>query len=244
MVALEAPPPLQSPLFAVTPSPGNYFCSTTGDPPPPPLAQAHAASQENNGQTGALCLDKLTLTRDERYKKNAWRKTCRYLTLNTIAATGHHNTVCRQTSACFGSPHLPIRGIQSGGIEPLANPAPHLKELHTLALWALEQACPQVLEWAWASYPFVINNVFGEVKLALKHMAKPESPTDIPHISDHKNRGQKKPGKEGQTGSPCLVKPVLAQGVGGGGIQMHVHDRHREAKNSGAERKSKKTPLQ
>ena len=34
-------------------------------------------------------------------------KTCPYLTLTTIFATGHYNTMCRQISASSGGPHCP-----------------------------------------------------------------------------------------------------------------------------------------
>ena len=34
-------------------------------------------------------------------------KTCLFLTLTTIVATGHYNTMCRQISACSGGPHCP-----------------------------------------------------------------------------------------------------------------------------------------
>ena len=52
-------------------------------------------------------------------------------------------------------------------------------------------------------------------------MTQPPFPSTIAaqpcHItfSDHKSRGQKKPGKRQSDGLPCLDKAVLAQGGGG-----------------------------
>ena len=67
----------------------------------------------------------------------------------------------------------------------------------------------------------VINNIFGEVKLALKHMAKGpnnRSTTESRYISDHKSCGQKKnPVERRPDWVPCLDRPVLAQ-EGGGGV--------------------------
>ena len=41
------------------------------------------------------------------------------------------------------------------------------------------------------------------------------STTASGYISDHKNRGQKKPGKQRSDGTPCLDKAVLAKRGGG-----------------------------
>ena len=49
-------------------------------------------------------------------------KTCPYLTLTTIVATGHYNT----NFSMFWRSSLPIRGIRSCGTEALSNLAPHL----------------------------------------------------------------------------------------------------------------------
>ena len=49
-------------------------------------------------------------------------------------------------------------------------------------------------------------------------MTQPLSPSSVAtqrYVSDHKNHGQKKPGKDGQTGSPCLDRAMQAQGGGG-----------------------------
>ena len=44
------------------------------------------------------------------------------------------------------------------------------------------------------------------------------------YISDHKNRGQKEPGKQQSDEVPCLDTPVLAQwGPGGTAIADHMH---------------------
>jgi hypothetical protein len=42
-------------------------------------------------------------------------ETCPYLTLSTIVATGHYNTMCRQISASSGGPHCPSG--PSGAVE-------------------------------------------------------------------------------------------------------------------------------
>ena len=44
------------------------------------------------------------------------------------------------------------------------------------------------------------------------------STTASHYISDHKNRGQKKPAKQRSDGVLCLDKPVLAQG--GAGVHL------------------------
>ena len=93
-----------------------------------------------------MCLDKLVRARDL-----MWPKTCPYFTLTTIVATGHYNTMCRQLAACSGvlaahQGHHELWKVESGAVAP--NP--------------LDKT--------------VTNNICGEVKLALKDMAKAPNP--------------------------------------------------------------------
>ena len=71
----------------------------------------------------------------------------------------------------FWTSSLPIRVIKSCGIEALSNLAPHLKQLHMLALW--RRLCSRL----WSEFGFlilwyktVITNIFGEIKVALNNM--------------------------------------------------------------------------
>ena len=62
-------------------------------------------------------------------------ETCPYLTLSTIVATRalQHNVQANFSE--FWRSSLPIRAIRSCGIEALSHLAPHLEQLHMLALW-------------------------------------------------------------------------------------------------------------
>ena len=71
-------------------------------------------------------------------------KTCPFLTLSTIFVTGHENTMCRQISPSSGGPHCP------SGASDLCF-APHLKQLHMLALWG----------GLWSRLGFRFGNGFG-----------------------------------------------------------------------------------
>ena len=67
-------------------------------------------------------------------------------------------------------------------MEALSNLAPHLEELHMLALWGRLWSKLGFRFWNGFRLPIpwgkiVINNIFGEVKLALKDMAKVPNPT-------------------------------------------------------------------
>ena len=82
----------------------------------------------------------------------------------------------------FWRSSLPIRAIRSCGIEALSHLAPHLEQLHMFALWGRLWGRPGFRFWNGFRLPIpwdktVINNIFGEVKLALKHMAKAPNPT-------------------------------------------------------------------
>ena len=48
----------------------------------------HQPGQESDGQTGSWCLDKAVQLRDARYQRKHIPKTCPYLTLSTIVVTG------------------------------------------------------------------------------------------------------------------------------------------------------------
>ena len=105
-------------------------------------------------------------------------KTCPYLTLTTIVATGHYNT----KFSMFWRSSLPVRGISSCGIEALSNLVPHLEQLHMLAFWGRLWSRLGFRFWNGFRLPIpqdetVINNMFGEVKLALRDMAKAPNPT-------------------------------------------------------------------
>ena len=76
---------------------------------------------------------------------------------------------------------LPVRGISGCGIEALSNLVPHLEQLHMLALWGRLWSSLGFRFWNGfrLAIPWdetVINNIFGEVKLALKDMAKAPNP--------------------------------------------------------------------
>ena len=82
----------------------------------------------------------------------------------------------------FWRSSLPIKAIKSCGIEALSHLAPHLEQLHMLALWGSLWGRLGFRFWNGFRLPIpwdktVINNIFGEVKLALKHMAKAPNPT-------------------------------------------------------------------
>ena len=81
----------------------------------------------------------------------------------------------------FWRSSLAIRAIRSCGIEALSHLAPHLEQLHMLALWGSLWGRLGVRFWNGFRLPIpwdktVINNIFGEGKLALKHMAKAPNP--------------------------------------------------------------------
>ena len=82
----------------------------------------------------------------------------------------------------FWRSSLPIMAIRSCGIEALSHLAPHLEQLHMLALWGSLWGRLGFRFWNGFRLPIpwdktVINNIFGEVKLAPKHMAKAPNPT-------------------------------------------------------------------
>ena len=101
-----------------------------------------------------------------------------YVTKNLPIPHHEHNCCNRALEhnvqanfSMFRRSSLPIRGIRSCGIEALSNLAPHLKQLHMLALWGRL--------WSRLGFRFsngfrlpipwdktVINNIFGEVELA------------------------------------------------------------------------------
>ena len=99
-------------------------------PPPPPCAQAPQKSGKQRSDGVPVLRQRRACARHTGAKECMWQKTSSYLTLTTVVTTGHHNTMCRQISACSGCPHCP-----SGASEALANLAPHLKQLGVLALW-------------------------------------------------------------------------------------------------------------
>ena len=83
---------------------------------------------------------------------------------------------------------LPVRGISSCGIEALSNLVPHLEKLHMLAIWGRLWSRFGFTFWNGFRLPIpwdktVINNMFGEVKLALKDMAK--APNPMTHFGPH-----------------------------------------------------------
>ena len=115
--------------------------------PPLPLSK-HAKSHKNDGQTGS-CAYTSSCLRATRSTKSM------YVAENLPIPHPNHNCCNRAlqhyvqaNSSMFWRSSLPVRGISSCGIEILSNLAPHLEQLHMLALWqALEQAWIQVLEW-------------------------------------------------------------------------------------------------
>jgi hypothetical protein len=89
----------------------------------------------------------------------------------------------------FQRSSLPIRVISSYGIQALSNLAPHLEQLHALALWGRlwRRLCLRFWNGFGVPIPWHkigINNIFGEVKLALKHMAKAPNPTEVGSLVD------------------------------------------------------------
>ena len=77
---------------------------------------------------------------------------------------------------------MPIKGIGSCGIEALSNLAPHLEQLHMLALWGRLWSRLGFRFWNECRLPVpwdktAINSIFGEVKLALKDMAEAPNPS-------------------------------------------------------------------
>ena len=94
-------------------------------PPPPRLP---------NGHTGSRAWTRACLRATQGTKRMPVTNTCTYLTLSTMLATGHQNTMCRHLSM-FWTCLVQIRGIRSCGIEALSNLAPHLNHLHMLGLW-------------------------------------------------------------------------------------------------------------
>ena len=149
------------------PSPGRSKI-----PPPPPCAST-------------LKVIKTTVTRAPVLRQDFTRGTKRtYVTGNLPIPHPKHNcrnralqhTVQANFSEIWTS-SLPIRAIRSCGIEALSHLAPHLEQLHMLALWGSLWGRLGFRFWNGFRLPIpwdktVINNIFGEVKLALKHMAK------------------------------------------------------------------------
>ena len=81
----------------------------------------------------------------------------------------------------FWRSSLPVKGISSCRIEAPSNLAPHVEQLHMLALWGKLWSRLGFRFWNGFRLPIpwdktVINNIFGEVKLALKDMAKAPTP--------------------------------------------------------------------
>ena len=144
---------------------------------PPPLRK-HQESQENDGQTGSQCLDKVMLVCDTRYQKNVChQKPVPHPKHNCCNRALEH--IVQANFSNFWWSSLPIRGIRSCGIQALSNLAPHLKQLHMLALWGRLWSRLGFRIWNGFGLPIpwdetVINNIFGDVKLALKHIAMNE----------------------------------------------------------------------
>ena len=118
------------PLFSLKPPPQPWY-------PPPPCPSTPQVRKTTVTRARVLRQARAPTRCAVPYRLSP--KTCPYLTLSTIVATGHCNTMCRQLSACSGGPHspfwgspLPVRGISSCGIEALSNVAPHLEQLHTI----------------------------------------------------------------------------------------------------------------
>ena len=72
----------------------------------------------------------------------------------------------------FRRSSLPIRGTRSCGIQALSNLAPHLKQLRMVPLWGRLWGRLGFSFWNVFGLPIpwdkiVINNIFGEIKLAM-----------------------------------------------------------------------------
>ena len=93
-------------------SPAGYpmFCT-----PPPPLAQASLKVSKTTVTRAHVLRQGRACARRAVPKERMSPETCPYLTLSTIVATGHYNTMCRQISASSGGPHCPSG--PSGAVE-------------------------------------------------------------------------------------------------------------------------------
>ena len=111
--------------------------------------------------------------------------------------------MCRQIFfSMFWTSSLTIRGIRGYGIEALSNLVPDLEQLHTLALWGRLWSRLDFRFWNGVRLPIpwdktVTNNIFGEVKLALK-----EAPSR--KAKGHPGLGQHVPGA-----IRCALLPAL-----------------------------------
>ena len=150
--------------------PGSELSSSSA---PPPLAQAPGRSGKRRsdrfpvlGQGGACTPHAVP------------QET--YVTENLPIPHPQHN--CRnralehnvQTNfSKFWRSSLPIRGIRSCGIEALSDLAPHLEQLHMLAIWGRLWNGLGFRFWNGVRLPIpwaktVSNNIFGEANLPLK----------------------------------------------------------------------------
>ena len=159
------------------PAPFSLSWSTTASRYPPPPCPSTPKVRKTTVRRAHVLRQARTCTRRSALKERMSKKTCMYLTLTTIVATGHYSTVCRQIAACSGGPLLPVKGISSCGIEALSNLVTHLESFHMLALWGRLWSRLGFRFWNGFRLPIswdktVINNIFGEAKRALKDMAK------------------------------------------------------------------------
>ena len=82
--------------------------------PPPPCASTLKVSKTTVTRAHVLRQGRACARRAVP-KERMSPETCPYLTLSTIVATGHYNTMCRQISASSGGPHCPSG--PSGAVE-------------------------------------------------------------------------------------------------------------------------------
>ena len=81
-------PPLLPPLLPLSFPPSDHL--QKGKLPPPPIQACQKSEKQRSN--GLMCLDNPVLARDARYQKNVCRRKLD-LTLTTIVATGHYNTM-------------------------------------------------------------------------------------------------------------------------------------------------------
>ena len=76
------------PFISYLPAPDaeQGHCKASSSPPP---LRKHQPGQENDGQTGSWCFDEALQPCGTRYHTKHVLKTCPYLTLSTMVATGH-----------------------------------------------------------------------------------------------------------------------------------------------------------
>ena len=146
--------------------------------PPPPCASTLKVSKTTVTRAHVLRQARACARRAVP-KERMSPETCPYLTLSTIVQANFSE---------FWRSSLPIRAIRSCGIEALSHLAPHLEQLHMLALWGSLWGRLGFRFWNGFRLPIpwdktVINNIFGEVKLAPKHMAKAPNPPDRMYVT-------------------------------------------------------------